>query len=103
MADMRTAANLRYWPKADLGQAQAEVRFWHKPAAGGWAEHVRSAPGISDINLFRYCQRIVHFDAQISNGAFDLGVAKQKLDSPEIASATIDQGCLSASERMRSK
>jgi len=60
-------------------------------------------PGISDINLFRYCQRIVHFDAQISNGAFDLGVAKQLLDGPEIASATIDQGCLSASERMRSK
>jgi hypothetical protein len=30
-------------------------------------------------------------------------VAKQKLDGPEIASATIDQGCLSASERMRSK
>ena len=28
MADIRTAANLRYWPKADLGQAQAEVRFW---------------------------------------------------------------------------
>ena len=60
-------------------------------------------PGFSDINLFRYCQRIVHFDAQISNGAFDLGVAKQKLDGPEIASATVDQGCLSASERMRSK
>ena len=56
-------------------------------------------PGISDINLFRYCQEgIVHFDAQISNRAFDLGVAKQKLDGPEIASATVDQGCLGASE-----
>jgi hypothetical protein len=57
----------------------------HKPAVGGWAEHVRFCPGISDINLFRYCQGIVHFDAQISNGAFDLGVAEQKLDGPEIA------------------
>jgi hypothetical protein len=60
-------------------------------------------PGISDINLFRYCQGIIHFDAQISNGAFDLGVAKQKLYGPEITSATVDQGCLRASERMRSK
>ena len=60
-------------------------------------------PGISDINLFRYCQSIVHFDAEISDRAFDLGVAKQKLDSPQIASATVDQGCLGASERMRSK
>ncbi len=39
-------------------------------------------PGISDINLFRYCQGIVHFDAQISNRAFDLGVAKQKAGRP---------------------
>src|SRR5712692_8165296 len=60
-------------------------------------------PGISDINLFRYCQGIVHFDAQISDRAFDLSVAKQKLDGPEIASAPVDQGCLRAPERMRSE
>jgi len=58
-------------------------------------------PGISDINLFRYCQSIVYFDPEISDGAFDLGVAKQKLDGPEIAGATVDQGSLRASERMR--
>jgi len=58
-------------------------------------------PGISDINLFRYCQSIVYFDPEISDGAFDLGVAKQKLDGPEIAGATVDQGSCRASERMR--
>ncbi|MGY2904633.1 hypothetical protein ACVWVY_003654 [Bradyrhizobium sp. URHC0002] len=58
-------------------------------------------PGISDINLFRYCQSIVYFDPEISDGAFDLGVAKQKLDGPEIAGATVDQGSLRAPERMR--
>ena len=42
-------------------------------------------PGTSDINLFCYCQSITHFDAEISDRAFDLGVAKQKLDSPKIA------------------
>jgi len=27
--------------------------------------------GISDINLFRYCQGIIYFDAQIFDSAFD--------------------------------
>ena len=48
-------------------------------------------PGISDINLFRYCQSIIYFDAEIPDRAFDLGMAKQKLDCPEIASASVDQ------------
>jgi hypothetical protein len=34
-------------------------------------------PGISDINLFRYCQSIIHFDPEIPDRAFDLGVAEQ--------------------------
>src|SRR5258708_4410548 len=38
----------------------------------------------SDINLFRYCQSIIYFDAEISGRAFDLSVAKQKLDSPRL-------------------
>jgi hypothetical protein len=38
-----------------------------------------------------------------SDRAFDLGVAKQKLDSPKIAGAPVDQGSLRASERMRSE
>jgi hypothetical protein len=33
-------------------------------------------PGISDINLFCYSQGIVYFDAEVSDGAFDLGVAE---------------------------
>ena len=44
-------------------------------------------PGFSDINLFRYCQCIVYFDPEISDRAFDLGVAKEKLDSSKIACA----------------
>jgi hypothetical protein len=60
-------------------------------------------PGISDINLFRYRQGIIYFDSQISDRAFDLGVTEQKLDSPEISRAPIDQGSFSASQRMRPK
>ena len=35
-------------------------------------------PGISDINLFRYCEGVINFDAQISNGALDLGMPERK-------------------------
>ena len=36
-------------------------------------------PGTSDVNLFCYCQSIIHFDAEISGRAFDFGVAGQRL------------------------
>ena len=49
-------------------------------------------PGISDVNLFCYCEGIIYLDAEISDRAFDLGVAKQKLDSPKIAGAPVNQG-----------
>jgi len=34
-------------------------------------------PVISDINLFRYCQGVIDLDAEIPDGAFDLGMPKQ--------------------------
>jgi hypothetical protein len=42
--------------------------------------------------LFRYCQGIIYFNAEISDRAFDLALAWQKLDGPEIARAPVDQG-----------
>jgi len=48
--------------------------------------------------LFRYCQSIVYFDPEIPDRAFDLGVAEQKLDGPEIARAPVDQGSLGSSQ-----
>jgi hypothetical protein len=35
------------------------------------------APGISDINLFRYCKGVIDLDAEIPDHAFDLGMAEQ--------------------------
>jgi hypothetical protein len=34
-------------------------------------------PGISDINLFRYCQGVIDLDAEIPDRAFDLGMTEQ--------------------------
>jgi hypothetical protein len=47
--------------------------------------------------LFHYCQGIIYLDAEISDCAFDLGVAKQKLDGSEISRAPVDQGSFGAS------
>ena len=55
-------------------------------------------PGISDINLFRYCQGVIDLDAEILDRAFDLGMTEQKLDSPEIARPAVDQGSFRASQ-----
>jgi hypothetical protein len=33
-------------------------------------------PGISDVNLFRYREGIVYLNAEVSDGAFDFGMAK---------------------------
>jgi hypothetical protein len=32
--------------------------------------------------LFRYCQSVIDFNAEIADRAFDLGVPEQELDSP---------------------
>ena len=39
-------------------------------------------PGISDVDLFCYREGIIHLNAKVSDGAFDLGVAEQELHSP---------------------
>ena len=41
-------------------------------------------PGNSDINLFCYGQGVIDLDAEVSDGAFDLGVAEQKLHGPQL-------------------
>src|SRR5258707_7851445 len=91
-----------------LATGVADVILEERPKlaqTGGWkmGRACRLCPGTSDINSFCYCQSIIHFDAEISDRAFDLGVAKQKLDSPKIARAPVNQSSLRASERVCSK
>jgi hypothetical protein len=62
-----------------------------------------AGPGTSDVNLFRYCQGVIYFDAQVSDRAFDLGMSKQKLNGPGISGPPVDQGSLCASQRMGPK
>ena len=39
-------------------------------------------PAPSDINLFRYGKGIIDLDAEVPDGAFDLGMAEQQLHGP---------------------
>ena len=55
-------------------------------------QSMSALPAISDINLFRYCQRIIDLAAQIPDRAFDLRMPEQKLNGPEISRAPINQG-----------
>ena len=49
-------------------------------------------PGASNVNLFRYGEGIVDFNAEVANGALDFGVAEQELHGSQITSAPVDQG-----------
>jgi hypothetical protein len=65
-----------------------------KSCATKRAERTRSARLDSEVDLFRYGKRVIDLNAEISDGALDLGVAEQKLHGSQIASPTIDQGRL---------
>ena len=45
-------------------------------------QSMSAPPLISDINLFRYCESIIDFDAEIPDGALDFRVTEQKLHGP---------------------
>ncbi len=47
-----------------------------------------------DVDLLGDAQRVVEFDPKVSDRAINLGVSKQELDSPKIASLPVDQRSL---------
>jgi hypothetical protein len=55
-------------------------------------QSMSALPGNSDIDLFRYGQGVINLDAEVSGGAFDLGVAEQELHRPQVTSSPVDQG-----------
>jgi hypothetical protein len=50
----------------------------------------RSVRLASHIDLLGYRQSIINLDTKIADRAFNLGMAKQQLDGPQIAGAAID-------------
>jgi hypothetical protein len=60
-------------------------------------------PNRSDINLFRYCQGVIHLDAEISDSAFYFRVAEQELHGSQVAGSSVDECCFCPPQRMRAK
>ena len=61
-------------------------------------QSMSALPGNSDIDLFCYGQGVIDLDAEVSDGAFDFGMAEQELHGPQVASAPVDQGRFGPSE-----
>jgi hypothetical protein len=79
---------------------RAHPRLYHfRPEERGKARPL--CPCTSDINLFRYCERIVNFDTEIVDCAFDLRMTEQQLNRTEITGPAVDEGRLCAAERVR--
>ena len=51
-------------------------------------------PHFSDIDLLRYCKRIIDLDSEITDCTLDFGVAAQKLNYSKISGFLMDQICL---------
>jgi hypothetical protein len=58
-------------------RGRADYCFWHEGAAEGGAKPVRLCPSSSDVNLFRYGEGIIDFDAEIPDGALDLCMSQR--------------------------
>jgi len=52
------------------------------------------AEEVSNFGLLRNGLGVVYLDAKIADRTFELGVAKEKLDSPQISRALVNQGSL---------
>jgi hypothetical protein len=67
----------------------------------GWVE------GQNIVIDYRYAegyrQGVIHFNTEVSDGAFDLGVAEEKLHRPQISGSAIDQSRLGSPKRMGAK
>ena len=65
--------------------------FWLESCSGrGGAIPLR--PDSSDINLFRYGQSVVDLNPQVAHRAFYFLVSQQKLNCPQVASPSVNEG-----------
>jgi hypothetical protein len=60
-------------------------------------------PGTSDLDFLRDLDRIVNFDAKISNGAFDLRAAQQQLNRTQVTGSPVDQRRFGSAQGVRAE
>ncbi len=89
--------------KLSLGAPATHLSRLAQTSLSGSGRARRLCPGISDVDLFSYCKRIVDLDAEVANGTLDLGMPKQELNRAQIASPLVDQCRLGPPKGMRPK
>jgi hypothetical protein len=60
----------------------------------GEGQSTSLCPVRSNVDLLRYCEGIVHIDAEIPDSALYLGATEQKLNRSQIPGAAVNQRCL---------
>ena len=78
-------AQIRSRPAATF--ALGRIRPWRQASFRPEAD----VPVFSDISLLRQLERVVQFDAEIPNGAFNLGVTKKQLHRAQVVGSAIDK------------
>lgn len=95
------------WPR-DVGRPTAAFPTFvsERQSSGHGRRHVarRGAPRrahASKLDLLGECEGVLDLDAEVLDGALDLGVTEQQLYCPEVARALVDLSRLGTAERMR--
>jgi hypothetical protein len=83
-------ADDRFWPNVRIGCNSGK----RPPDSEQSVERAAVAEQL-DFGLFRYLKRVIHLDSKVSNGAFQLAMPQQELNSPQIPRSLIDQRSLS--------
>ena len=82
-------------------QSARNFRNWHAFPCRRSGRARQLCPGTSDVDFLGDIKRVVDLDAEVSNRAFDLGVAEEQLNRPQVARAPVDQGRLRPPHGMR--
>ncbi len=69
----------------------------------GEGQNASALPQFSNVNLLGNCKRVIDLDTEISDGALDLRVTQQQLNSAKVPGPTIDQRGLCPPDRMRTE
>ena len=78
-----------------------DAQIWSDGGIWAIGQSVAALPVASDVELLGNIESVIEFDAEVSDGAFHLGMSEQQLDRPEIAGLAIDQGSLGAPQGVR--
>ncbi len=64
-------------------------------------ERLLPSAKFSDVDLLGDAQRIVEFNAKVSDRAVHLGVTERELNRPQVAGLSVNDGSLGSPQRVR--